>query len=223
MSRLFATAAVAAFVTLGLSCGKRDGPGCGDLERPVDLSHSGADSAIVLTITSPVPLVSAAPGAGLQLFAQPPPDGTTTRFALTGRLTTSTTILTIGVRRECRRPVQWDDSRRGAAELRVAHAARNYRSRSSASGGRGGESAPPFPALPQTRAKAPLEVAAHLLVRPQQLLALAGQCRGPPPGRRRGIRRPAGERPLHYLDRAPTPSDTRQRLAKSCRPAPARR
>jgi len=96
MSRLFRTAAVAAIVTLGLSCGNGTGPVAGTLSIQLTSPNSGADSAIVLTITSPVPLVSAAPGAGLQLFAQPL-TGTTTRFALTGRLTTSTTILTIGV------------------------------------------------------------------------------------------------------------------------------
>jgi hypothetical protein len=57
---------------------------------------SNVDSAIVFTITSPAPLTSATPGAGLRLFAQPL-GGTATRFALTGLLTTNTTILTIGV------------------------------------------------------------------------------------------------------------------------------
>jgi hypothetical protein len=68
----------------------------GNLKIQLTSPNSGADSAIVFTITGPAALTSAAPGTGLRLFAQPL-GGTVTRFALTGRLTTSTTILTIGV------------------------------------------------------------------------------------------------------------------------------
>jgi len=50
----------------------------------------------VFTITGPAALTSAVPGAGLRLFQQPL-GGTSTRFALTGRLATGATILTIGV------------------------------------------------------------------------------------------------------------------------------
>ena len=70
----------------------------GNLKVQLASPNSGGDSAIVLTITGPTALTSATPGAGLRLFAQPlgAGGGTTTRFALTGRLTTATTILTIG-------------------------------------------------------------------------------------------------------------------------------
>jgi len=97
MRRGFVMTALAALVGLGLSCGK-DGTGsvAGNLSVQLTSPNSGADSAIVFTITSPAPLTSAAAGVGLRLFAQPL-TGTATRFVLTGRLTTNTTILTIGV------------------------------------------------------------------------------------------------------------------------------
>jgi hypothetical protein len=96
MNRVFALTALAAVLAVGVSCGKGGtGPVAGNLQVRLTSPNSGADSAIVFTITSPAPLTSATPGAGLRLFAQPL--GTTTRFALTGRLTTATTILTIGV------------------------------------------------------------------------------------------------------------------------------
>jgi hypothetical protein len=88
--------AIAAFLVLGSSCGKGTGPTAGNLSVRLTSPNSGADSAIVFTITSPAPLTSATAGVGLRVFQQPL-GGTTTRFALTGRLTTSTTILTIGV------------------------------------------------------------------------------------------------------------------------------
>jgi len=99
MKRIYAVTALAAILAVGLSCGKdSSGPVAGDLHVQLTSPNSGADSAIVLTITSPAPLTSATPGTGLRLFAEPlGGGGTTTRFALTGRLTTSTTILTIGV------------------------------------------------------------------------------------------------------------------------------
>jgi hypothetical protein len=97
MRRAFAVTALAAMLTLGSSCGKGSTqPVAGNLSVRLTSPNSGADSAIVLTITSPAALTSATPGAGLRLFAQSL-GGTTTRFALTGRLTTATTILTIGV------------------------------------------------------------------------------------------------------------------------------
>ncbi len=96
MKRLLALTACAVILA-GASCGK-DGTGSGAGELSVRLTspNSGADSAIVFTISGPAALTSATAGAGLRLFAQTL-GGTTTRFALTGRLTTSTTILTIGV------------------------------------------------------------------------------------------------------------------------------
>jgi hypothetical protein len=96
MKRLLAVT-VCALILAGSSCGK-DGTGSGAGELSVRLTspNSGADSAIVFTISGPTALTSATAGAGLRLFQQPL-GNTTTRFALTGRLTTSTTILTIGV------------------------------------------------------------------------------------------------------------------------------
>ena len=97
MKRAWAVAALAALMAVGLSCGKEPGgPVAGNLLVRLTSPNSDADSAIVLTITGPAALTSVTPGAGLRLFAQPL-GGTTTRFALTGRLTTNTTILTIGV------------------------------------------------------------------------------------------------------------------------------
>jgi hypothetical protein len=97
MKRLFTTAALAALVALALRCGgDGTGPVAGNLSVRLTSPNSGADSAIVLTITGPAALTGVTPGAGLRLFAQPV-GGTTTRFALTGQLTTNTTILTIGV------------------------------------------------------------------------------------------------------------------------------
>jgi len=96
MKRRVVVTAFAAVLAMGVSCGKDQGPVAGNLNVQLLSPNSGADSAIVFTITGPAALTSAAPGAGLRLFAQPL-GGTVTRFALTGRLTTSTTILTIGV------------------------------------------------------------------------------------------------------------------------------
>jgi len=95
MKRSLVVTAIAVVLTLGSSCGKDVGPVAGNLSVRLTTPNSGADSAIVFTITSPEALTSATPGVGLRLFAQPL-GGTTTRFALTGNLTTSTTILTIG-------------------------------------------------------------------------------------------------------------------------------
>ncbi len=97
MKRAWAVAALAAVVAAGVSCGKdSSGPVAGNLQVRLTSPNSGADSAIVLTITGPAALTGVTPGTGLRLFAQPL-GGTTTRFALTGQLTTNTTILTIGV------------------------------------------------------------------------------------------------------------------------------
>lgn len=97
MNRAFALTALAAVLAVGVSCVKGTvEPVAGNLQVRLTSPNSGADSAIVFEITSPAPLTSATPGAGLRLFAQPL-GGTTTRFVLTGRLTTATTILTIGV------------------------------------------------------------------------------------------------------------------------------
>lgn len=98
MKRLLGLAMLAVAVAGGLSCGgDTTGPkGPGTLQIRLTSPNSGADSAIVLTITGPAPLTSAAAGVGLRLFPQPL-GGTTTRFAITGQLNSGTTILTIGV------------------------------------------------------------------------------------------------------------------------------
>jgi hypothetical protein len=98
MKRLLGVALLAIGMVAGISCGKdptNSGPGQLKV-RLTSPPHAGADSAIVLTITGPAALTSAAAGAGLRLFQQPL-GGTTTRFALTGLLTNGATILTIGV------------------------------------------------------------------------------------------------------------------------------
>jgi len=97
MKRLGGVALLATVIVFGLSCGGEpmmSGPGT--LLVRLTSPHSGADSAIVLTITGPAALTSAAAGAGLRLFQQPL-GGTSTKFALIGQLNTGTTILTIGV------------------------------------------------------------------------------------------------------------------------------
>lgn len=95
MKRLLGLA-IASILVLGSSCGKGTEPVAGNLTVRLTSPNSGADSAIVFTITSPAPLTSATAGTGLRLFA-PTLGGTTTRFVLTGQLNTSATILTIGV------------------------------------------------------------------------------------------------------------------------------
>ncbi|MEX2156448.1 MAG: hypothetical protein WD773_06380 [Gemmatimonadales bacterium] len=97
MKRLLGMAMLAIVVAGGLSCGDTTAPsGPGTLQIRLTSPNSGADSAIVLTITGPAPLTSATAGAGLRLFSQPL-GGTTTRFAMTGQLNGGATILTIGV------------------------------------------------------------------------------------------------------------------------------
>jgi hypothetical protein len=97
MKRLLGVALAAIVMVTGLSCGGGDptmsGPGVLQVRLT---SPSGADSAIVFTISGPAALTSATAGTGLRLFQQPL-GGTTTRFALTGLLTNGATILTIGV------------------------------------------------------------------------------------------------------------------------------
>jgi hypothetical protein len=98
MKRLCSAALLAGVMAVGLSCGG-DGPtlsGPGEMKVRLTSPNSGLDSAIVFTISGPAALTSAAPGAGLRLFQQPL-GGTTTRFALIGRLNAGATILTIGV------------------------------------------------------------------------------------------------------------------------------
>jgi hypothetical protein len=97
MKRLVRLIALAGIMSAGLSC--LDGgtePVAGDLIVRLVSPNSGADSAIVITLTGPTSLTSATPGPGLRLFQQSL-GGTTTRFALVGVLNNSATILTIGV------------------------------------------------------------------------------------------------------------------------------
>jgi hypothetical protein len=76
------------------SCGDSTGPVAGVLKVVLASPNSGADGAILLTLSGPAPLTSATAGSGLRLFSQPL--GATTRFAITGALTNGT-VLTIGV------------------------------------------------------------------------------------------------------------------------------
>lgn len=98
MKRLMGVGLLAAVLAVGVSCGgDGTGPtGPGTLVVRLTSPHSGADSAIVFTITGPQPLTSAVAGNGLRLFQQPL-GSTTTRFALIGTLNTNAVILTIGV------------------------------------------------------------------------------------------------------------------------------
>ncbi|OLC32996.1 MAG: hypothetical protein AUH81_14965 [Candidatus Rokubacteria bacterium 13_1_40CM_4_69_5] len=98
MKHLFAVAALAAVVVVGVSCGHDgpSGPVAGTLSVRLTSPNSGADEAILVTVAGPTALTSAAAGPGLRLFQQPL-GGATTRFALVGRLNTGATILTIGV------------------------------------------------------------------------------------------------------------------------------
>ncbi|HXM38432.1 MAG TPA: hypothetical protein VN908_07210 [Gemmatimonadales bacterium] len=96
MRRIWGVAAAVAVVVAGLSCGKSGtGPTAGNLNVRLISPNSGADSAIVITITGPTALTSATPGPGLRLFQQTL--GSTTRFALVGQLNSNATILTVGV------------------------------------------------------------------------------------------------------------------------------
>lgn len=97
MKRLIGMLAIAVVALTGLSCGGgTSGPVAGNLTVRLVSPNSGADSAIVITITGPAALTSATPGTGLRLFQQPL-GGVTTRFALVGQLNNAATILTIGV------------------------------------------------------------------------------------------------------------------------------
>jgi len=80
----------------GLSCLDVTDPSAGNLYIRLISPNSGADSAILITITGPEALTGATPGPGLRLFQQPL-GSTTTRFALVGQLNHNATILTIGV------------------------------------------------------------------------------------------------------------------------------
>jgi hypothetical protein len=97
MKNMFRGAMIVGVALFGVQCGGGpSGPQPGNLTVRLVSPNSGADSAIILTVTGPAALTSAAAGTGLRLFQQPL-GGTTTRFALTGQLNNNATILTIGV------------------------------------------------------------------------------------------------------------------------------
>jgi hypothetical protein len=83
---------------IGLSCGDSTSSGPGQLKVRLTTLNSGADSAIVFTITGPsgAVLTSATAGTGMRVF-HAPLAGNTTRFAVVGQLTQGAVILTIGV------------------------------------------------------------------------------------------------------------------------------
>ena len=84
-------------VLIGLSgaCEHSTGPVAGVLNVRLTTPNSGADGAVLLTISGPAALTSVAAPSGLRMFAQPPL-GTTSKFVVTGTLSAGT-ILTIGV------------------------------------------------------------------------------------------------------------------------------
>jgi hypothetical protein len=71
------------------------GPTAGVLQVSLTTPNSGADGAILFTISGPAALTTASPAAGLRLFSEPP-FAAANRFVLTGTLVTGT-VLTIGV------------------------------------------------------------------------------------------------------------------------------
>lgn len=94
MTRLRSLASIVLIWAAMQSCESPIGVVAGVLNVEFATPNSGADGAIVITVTGPAPLTSADPASGLRLFSQPL--GTTTRFALTGTLTNGA-LLTIGV------------------------------------------------------------------------------------------------------------------------------
>jgi hypothetical protein len=81
-------------VLLGAALGCLDSPTPGLLKINLTTPNSGADGAILLTVSGPGVLRSATPRAGLRLFSQSLT--TTNHFAVTGTLTTGP-ILTVEV------------------------------------------------------------------------------------------------------------------------------
>jgi hypothetical protein len=98
MKRILGTAVLVSVLAAGLSCkdSVSTGPGTLHVRLTQPSQNSGLDTAIVFTITGPAALTSVSAPAGMRLFAQSL-EGTTTRFALIGRLTGGATILNIGV------------------------------------------------------------------------------------------------------------------------------
>jgi hypothetical protein len=97
MKRPVGVMALALVAIVGLSCGRDPvGPLPGVLSVKLTTPNSGADSAIVFTISGPAAVTSVTAGVGMRLFPQAL-GGTSTRFALVGRLTQDAVVLTIGV------------------------------------------------------------------------------------------------------------------------------
>jgi hypothetical protein len=80
-------------VLLGAALACEGNTSSGVLKVNLTTPNSGGDGAILLTVSGPAALLSAAPGAGLRLFTQP---SAANHMALTGTLRTGT-ILTIEV------------------------------------------------------------------------------------------------------------------------------
>lgn len=98
-ARFVVGVAAALLVTVaGLSCG-RDGagvqPGTLRVEVTIPAANSGQDGAVLFTLTGPAAPTAVSPAAGLQIFydALAP----SAHYAVTGTLTSGTTIATISV------------------------------------------------------------------------------------------------------------------------------
>lgn len=98
MTRLGSGGLLIATLVIGLSCGDSTSSGPGQLKVRLTTVNSGADSAIVFTITGPAAsvLTSATAGTGFRVFHEPF-SGNVTRFAIVGQLTQGAVLLTIGV------------------------------------------------------------------------------------------------------------------------------
>ncbi len=95
MTRLAGRVLVALALLGAGSCGSgTTGPVAGQLTVSLVTPNPNADGAILLSVTGPVALTSATAATGLRVFGQPL--ATTTRFAVTGTLTTGA-VLSIGV------------------------------------------------------------------------------------------------------------------------------
>jgi hypothetical protein len=96
MNRLTVRLLVALALGGAGSCSEASGPVAGVLTVSLTTPNPGGDGAVLLTVTGPSPLTSAAvPSASnLELFSQAL--STTTRFAVTGTLTNGA-VVTIGV------------------------------------------------------------------------------------------------------------------------------
>jgi hypothetical protein len=95
MTRVWGVAALAALIVTTLGC-KDEGPTAGNLSVRLTSPNSGADSAIVFTVTGPAPLTSVTAGPGFRAFHQAL-GGNSTKIALTGRLLNNGVLVTIGV------------------------------------------------------------------------------------------------------------------------------